>query len=91
VALRRGRLFGGFGVSSWGEARCCFSFSAVQPTQQCMVGSTASLWLVGRMGRSLTKAFKEQGKTLKALLEGVYQGKKHLQSLVPDDYFEFDE
>jgi hypothetical protein len=33
---------------------------------------------VGRMGKSLTKGFKEQGKALKALLEGVYQGKKHL-------------
>jgi gas vesicle protein len=56
-----------------------------------MVGATASLWLVGRMGKSLTKAFKEQGKTIKDRVQGVYQGKKHLQSLVPDDYFEFDE
>ncbi|MFM2428476.1 MAG: hypothetical protein RL012_360 [Bacteroidota bacterium] len=41
--------------------------------------------------KSLTKAFKEQGKTLKALLQGVYQEEKHLQELAPDDYFEFDE
>ncbi len=41
--------------------------------------------------KSLTKAFKEQGKTLKALVQGVYQGKKYLQELAPDNYFEFDE
>ena len=41
--------------------------------------------------KSLTKRFKEQGKTLKALVRGVYKGKKHLQELTPDDYFEFDE
>jgi hypothetical protein len=40
---------------------------------------------------SLTKGFKEERKTLKALLQGVYQGKKHLQALAPDDYFVFDE
>jgi hypothetical protein len=56
-----------------------------------MVGATASLWLVGRVEESLTKAFKEQGKTLKALLQGVYQQNSHLQALVPDDYFEFGE
>jgi hypothetical protein len=41
--------------------------------------------------KSLTKAFKEEKKTTKALVQGVYQGKKHLQELVPDDYFEVDE
>jgi hypothetical protein len=41
--------------------------------------------------KSLTKAFKEEEKTLKALVQGVYQGKKYLQALSPDDYFEFDE
>jgi hypothetical protein len=88
------RLFGGFGGFLFGGGalgRRRFASSAVQPTQQCMVGATASLWLVGRMGKSLTKAFKEQGKTIKGRVQGVYQGKKHLQSLVPDDYFEFDE
>jgi alpha-acetolactate decarboxylase len=36
--------------------------------------------------KGLTKAFKEQKKTLKALLEGVYQGEKHLKELASDDY-----
>ena len=41
--------------------------------------------------KSLIKAFEEQGKTLKALVQGEYQGKKYLQELAPDNYFEFDE
>ena len=87
-------LCAGFGCSvglAFPLGGYCFSFSAVQPTRQCMVGATASLWLVGRVEESLTKAFKEQGKTLKALLQGVYQQNSHLQALVPDDYFEFGE
>jgi hypothetical protein len=38
----------------------------------------------GASRKSLAKAFKEQGKTLKALLEGVYQGEKHLQGPAPE-------
>jgi hypothetical protein len=41
--------------------------------------------------KSLTKAFKEQEKTTKELVQGVYQQKPHLQALAPDDCFEFDE
>jgi hypothetical protein len=39
---------------------------------------------VGRMGKSLTKAFKEQGKTIKDRVQGVYQGKKRLQGPAPE-------
>jgi DNA mismatch repair protein MutH len=45
----------------------------------------------GASRKSLTKAFKEQGKTIKDLVQGVYQQKPHFQALAPDDYFEFDE
>lgn len=41
--------------------------------------------------KSLTKAFKAQGKTLKALVQGEYQGQKYFQELALDNYFEFDE
>jgi hypothetical protein len=36
------------------------------------------------MGKSLTKAFKEQGKTIKDRVQGVYQGKKRLQGPAPE-------
>jgi hypothetical protein len=57
----------------------------------------SNAWLEPRLSvaseasRKSLKAFKEQGKTLKALLQGLYQKNSHLQALAPDDYFEFDE
>ena len=39
---------------------------------------------------SLKGKLQEQGKVLRDLLQGKYQGKTLLKELVPDDYFEFD-
>jgi hypothetical protein len=82
VALRRVRLFGGFDVSSWREFR--WGVVVLLPVPY---SPRRNAWLEPRLSvaseasRKSLKAFKEQGKTLKALLEGVYQGKKHLQEL----------
>jgi AsmA-like C-terminal region len=41
--------------------------------------------------KSLAKGFKEEGKKLKALLQGIYRQRPRIQALAPEDYFELDE
>jgi hypothetical protein len=76
-------------VSFVGAVLFCFQ---CRTAHAAMHGYGHSLSVASEASRkSLTKGFKEQEKTLKALVQGVYQGKKHLQELALEDYFEFDE
>jgi hypothetical protein len=68
---------------------CCHYFGPCGPRRPVINHSFSVA--SGASRESLTKAFEEQGKTIKDLVQGVYQGKKHLQELAPGDYFEFDE
>jgi hypothetical protein len=92
VALRRGRPFGGFDVSSWGEFRWGVVVLLPVPySPHCNAWLEPRLFLASEASRkNLTKAFKERRKTLKMLLQGIYQQRTHLQALAPDDYFGVD-
>jgi hypothetical protein len=79
-------------VGAFSLERCCFGCHYFGPCGPRCPVRVHSLSVASEASRkSLTKAFKEEEKTLKALVQGVYQGKKYLQALSPDDYFEFDE
>ena len=68
---------------------CCHYCGPCAPHRPVRVHSLSVASEASR--KSLTKAFKEQEKTTKELVQGVYQQKPHLQALAPDDCFEFDE